>query len=59
MEGKGTPLQEGIPNKTWKGNSQIIRGYPPTKGTGSNPLPGTSKTSNSGDTGKQQGRPKG
>jgi hypothetical protein len=31
MEGKRTSLWEGIPNKTWKGNSPIIRGYPPIK----------------------------
>jgi hypothetical protein len=54
MEGKGTPLWEGITNKTWKGNSPIIRGYPPAKRSGSDLLPGTSKRPNSGDTGKTQ-----
>jgi hypothetical protein len=48
MEGKSTPLCEAIPNKTWKGNSPIVRGYAPTKGSGSDPHP------NNGDTGNNQ-----
>jgi hypothetical protein len=59
VEEMGTPLQEGIPNKTWKGNSPILRGYPPTKGSGSDSPMGISKRPNSGDTGKQPDRPKG
>jgi hypothetical protein len=58
MEGKRTPLWEGIPNKTRKGNSPIIRGYLPTKRSGSDPVLRTWKRPNSGDTGKQLGRPK-
>jgi hypothetical protein len=41
MEENRTPLWEVIPNNTWKGNFPIIRGYPSTKESGSNPLPGT------------------
>jgi hypothetical protein len=54
MEGKSTPLWEAIPNKTWKGNSPIVRGYAPTKGSGSDPLPGTSNRPNNGDMGNNQ-----
>jgi hypothetical protein len=39
IEGKRIPLQAGIPSKTRNGNSPIIRGYPPTKGSDSDPLP--------------------
>jgi hypothetical protein len=42
-EGEGIPLWEGIPNKTWKGNSPIIRGCPPTKESGSDLLQGHQK----------------
>jgi hypothetical protein len=47
-----------FPNKTWEGNPLIIRGYPPTKGSGSDPLLGTSKRSNFDVTGEQLDRPK-
>jgi hypothetical protein len=56
MEGKRIPFQVGIHNKIWKGNSPIIRGYLPTKKSGSDPLMGTSKRPISGDTEKQPGR---
>jgi hypothetical protein len=55
---KKTLLWETIPNKIWEGNPSITRGYPPTKGSGSDPLLGTSMRSNSGVTGEQLGRPK-
>jgi hypothetical protein len=47
MERKETPLWEEISSKTWKGISPVIRGYPSTKKGESDPLLGTSKTSNS------------
>jgi hypothetical protein len=50
---KGDSSPGGIPNNTWKGISPIIRGYPPTKNSSSDPLLGTSKGPISGDTWEQ------
>jgi hypothetical protein len=47
MQRKRTLLREIIHNKTWKGNLQVIRGYPPTKRGSSDLILGTSKRSNS------------
>jgi hypothetical protein len=58
MEGKGTPLQEGIPNKTRKRNSPSIRGYVSTKRSTVIHCWGLQRPDSS-DTGKQPGRPKG
>jgi hypothetical protein len=57
MEGKRTPLWEGIPSKTQKGNSPIIRGIHLPKEVEVIHCWGHQKKL-TGDTGKQLGRPK-